>query len=97
MDMLVDPTDLYWSDVIVPRNAAQVFPDAIFNGLTNPLFAVLGRENNLIVERRVGVYHDYLLLSRASAETAILGIGSSVNPCVADATRKPCAGSLSRG
>jgi hypothetical protein len=40
MDMVFDTTDLYRNDVIVSRDAAQMFPDALFDGLTNPRLAI---------------------------------------------------------
>jgi len=39
--MVIDTTDLYWNNVIVSRDSAQIFPDALFDGLSNPSLAVL--------------------------------------------------------
>jgi len=60
--MVIDASNLHRNDVIVSRDAAQVFPDALFDGLSNPSLAVLGGKDNVTMERRVGVRRDCLRL-----------------------------------
>ena len=53
--MILDAADLQGLHVILASDAAKVFPDALFDLLANPAFAVFGAENQVVVQARVGV------------------------------------------
>jgi len=63
MHMVTDATDLHWNDLVSSCDADWIFPDPLFDRLANPGLTVLGREDNMVVERGVGVGHHCLLLA----------------------------------
>jgi hypothetical protein len=57
VNMIFDAADLQGLHVIPAGDAAKIFPDALFDILANPAFAVFGAENQVVVQARVGVGH----------------------------------------
>lgn len=57
MNMVVDPADLNWLHAIRCRNSTQILPDSLFDVGFDPGFSILCAEDNVIVQRRVGIGH----------------------------------------
>src|SRR5262249_19998240 len=58
MNMVLDSAYLKSDHLMLPRDAANVGPDSVFNVLRNEPHSVFGAENNVVMKRGVSVSHD---------------------------------------
>src|SRR5262249_53151922 len=67
MNMVLDSAHLKSGHLMLPRDAANVGPDSVFNVLGYEPHPVLGAENNVVMKRGVSVGHEPPNLNRRCA------------------------------
>src|SRR5215510_15217240 len=62
MNMIFDTAHLYSGHLVLSRNAADIFPDALFDFGLDVVGAILSAENDVVIQRCVGVRHNCILV-----------------------------------
>src|SRR5262245_22525618 len=62
MNMIFDSAHLYSGHLDLSSNAADIFPDALFDFGLDIVPAILSAENNVVIQRCVGVRHNCILV-----------------------------------
>ena len=75
--MILHPADLQRRHFVVLGNAAEIGPNSLLVLGFNPGHAILGAENDVVMQRCVGVCHssDFNRMSLSRSDTVMVAVG----------------------